>query len=170
MLTRLTTLRGHVPHGAPTSGALANLILSPLDVALERIAAELGLEVTRYVDNIDFSGTRTYEAFLAIIAAAQTLGFAVKRKKVFNAGPSRVKIVTGRTVSGDTLRLPKAKRAKVRANVHEILCCHRDGVPISDRQINRLRGRLQYLRSQGHAHEAAILSDKLQAAGLLLVS
>jgi len=98
LLTRLTTLRGHLPQGAPTSGALANLILSPLDVELERIARTFNLRITRYVDNIDFSGERTFEVFLPIIAAVQALGFAVKRRKVFNAGPCRVKIVTGRTV------------------------------------------------------------------------
>lgn len=166
LLTRLTTLRGHIPHGAPTSGALANLILSPLDVELERIAAELDLRITRYVDNIDFSGSRTYEAFLPIIAAVQSLGFAVKRKKVFNAGRRSVKIVTGRTVGTHSLRLPRSKRAKIRANVHEILCRYRDGLPIADRQMHRLHGRLQYLRSQGHPHEADVLLTSLRLAGL----
>lgn len=40
-LTRLTTLSGHLPQGTPTSGALANLILSPVDVILEQIAEGL---------------------------------------------------------------------------------------------------------------------------------
>jgi RNA-directed DNA polymerase len=168
LLTRLTTLDGHVPHGAPTSGALANLILSPLDVELERTALAFELTITRYVDNIDFSGQRTHDAFLPIIAAVQALGFAVKRKKVFNAGGRRVKIVTGRTVSGPTLRLPRSKRANVRANVHELLCRHRDGLPIADRELRRVEGRLHYLRTQGHPREAERLSARLATAGIAL--
>lgn len=81
LLTRLTTLDGHLPQGAPTSGALANLILSPVDLVLEDIAARLELVVTRYVDNIDFSGIRTREAILPTIAALQRAGFAVGQKK-----------------------------------------------------------------------------------------
>ncbi len=168
LLTRLTTLRGHIPQGAPTSGALANLILSPVDIELERIAAELNLKITRYVDNIDFSGERTFEAFSPIIAAVQSLGLAVKRKKVFNAGHQRVKIVTGRTVSGRLLRLPRAKRANVRANVHEMLCRCRQGLPVTDRQKRRLQGRLLYLRSQGHPREAEALLGRLAAADITL--
>ncbi|MCC7009923.1 MAG: RNA-directed DNA polymerase [Acidobacteria bacterium] len=166
LLTGLTTSRGHLPHGAPTSGALANLILSPIDVELERIAVELDLKITRYVDNIDFSGQRTRHAFLPIVALIQSLGFAVKRRKVFNASRQRVQIVTGRTVSGRVLRLPRAKRANVRANVHEVLCRRRDGLPIQDKQINRLRGRLNYLRTQGHPKEARDLATRLAAVGI----
>ncbi|HUG92521.1 MAG TPA: hypothetical protein VML55_16905, partial [Planctomycetaceae bacterium] len=168
LLTRLTTLRGHIPHGAPTSGALANLILSPIDVELERIAFAFNLKITRYVDNIDFSGQQTYDAFVPIVASLQSLGFAVRRRKVFNAGWRSVKIVTGRTVSGQRLRLPRAKRANVRANVHEVLCRHRNGLPVADKQMNRLRGRLHYLRSQGHPQEAGDLIRRLTAAGIAL--
>ena len=166
LLTKLTTSRGHLPQGAPTSGALANLILSPIDVDLERAAAEFGLTITRYVDNIDFSGQRTRDAFLPIVASIQSLGLAVKRCKVFNASRQRVQIVTGRTVSGHILRLPRGKRANVRASVHELLCCRRDGVPIQDKQINRIRGRLNYLPTQGHPKEARDLASRLAAVGV----
>ncbi len=146
LLTRLTTLDGHLPQGAPTSGALANLILSPVDLILEDISQQLGLNVTRYVDNIDFSGVRTREAILPTIAALQRAGFAVGRKKVFNAGYRSAHIVTGQLVSGRTARLPRSKRANVRANVDEVICRYESGLSNSSKAMNRLRGRLQYLR------------------------
>jgi RNA-directed DNA polymerase len=139
--------------GTPTSGALANLILSPVDLVLEQIAADLGLVVTRYVDNVDFSGVRTREA-ISTIAALQAAGFSVRYEKVFNAGYRRAHVVTGNLVDGQRVRLPTEKRANVRAAVHEMVQRADHGLPIADKALNRLRGRLQHLRTQGHPRDA----------------
>ena len=163
LLTRLTTRHGHLPQGAPTSGALANLILSPLDVQLEQIAATFELRVTRYVDNIDLSGLRTREAMLPTIQAVQAVGFAVRHKKVFNAGYRRAKIVTGQLVAVP-MRLPL--QGNIRANVHEIIGRHENGLPLGIRAMRRLHGRLQYLRTQGHSRDAERLMEQLDAAGI----
>jgi RNA-directed DNA polymerase len=168
MLTRLTTLDGHLPQGTPTSGALANLILSPVDRVLEQIAASLGLVVTRYVDNIDFSGIRSREAILPTIAALQAAGFAVRRDKVLNAGYHRPHIVTGNLVDGRIVRLPRGKRANVRAAVHELVQRSEQGLPISTKSLNRLRGRLQHLRTNNHPQDTDRLNARLDAARLSL--
>lgn len=86
ILTKLTTRRGHLPHGAPTSDALANLILSPVDADVERIGRDFDLEPTRYVDNIDYSGRRSREALGPTIEALRRHGLAVAHKKTFNRG------------------------------------------------------------------------------------
>jgi len=166
LLTRLTTLSGHLPQGTPTSGALANLILSPLDVRLEAIAESLGLVVTRYVDNIDFSGVRSREAILPTIAALQALGFSVRRDKVFNAGYAREHVVTGNLVDGRRLRLPTGKRANVRAAVHELMARHHNGLPLGDKALKSIWGRLAHLRTHGHPADAERLSTKLREAGV----
>jgi RNA-directed DNA polymerase len=168
MLTRLTTLKGHLPQGTPTSGALANLILAPVDCVLEQIAASLGLIVTRYVDNIDFSGIRSREAILPTIAALQAAGFAVRRDKVLNAGYRRPHVVTGHLVDGRIVRLPLAKRANVGAAVHELVGRSEQGLPISPKSLNRLRGRLQHLRTHNHAQVADRLAAVLEAARIAL--
>jgi RNA-directed DNA polymerase len=168
LLTPLTTLSGHLPQGTPTSGALANLVLSPVDVWLEEIAARLELIVTRYVDNIDFSGVRSREAILPTISVLQRHGFAVRHKKVFNAGYAVAHVVTGNLVDGREVRLPRTKRANVRAAVHEIIQRNQEGLPIADRALNRLRGRLVHLRTHGHTAEERRLVAQLGAARVLV--
>lgn len=133
--------------------------------ATVQIAAGLGLIVTRYVDNIDFSGVRSREAILPTIAALQAAGLSVRHKKVMNAGSRRAHVVTGNLVDGRHLRLPRQKRANVRTAVHEIIQRYEEGLPISTKAMNRLRGRLQHLRTQGHPRDAQRLMVELEAAG-----
>ncbi len=46
----------HLPQGAPTSAALANLVTFSLDRRLNGLAASFGARYTRYVDDLVFSG------------------------------------------------------------------------------------------------------------------
>lgn len=55
LLTRLTTCRGALPQGAPTSPALSNLVNYELDSALERFVKASGGRYTRYVDDLALS-------------------------------------------------------------------------------------------------------------------
>ena len=48
--------RPHLPQGAPTSPALANLLAWRLDLRLDRLARSAGAAYTRYTDDLAFSG------------------------------------------------------------------------------------------------------------------
>jgi RNA-directed DNA polymerase len=50
----------HLPQGAPTSPALANLSAYSLDVRLSGLAASYDVSYTRYADDITFSGTKRF--------------------------------------------------------------------------------------------------------------
>lgn len=71
-------LRGrHLPQGAPTSPALANLACYVLDRRLAGYAAALGLTYTRYADDLTFSGARAPVPRLmeAVIGIVRDEGF-----------------------------------------------------------------------------------------------
>jgi RNA-directed DNA polymerase len=76
----------HLPQGAPTSPAIANLCALHLDYRLDGLACSLGGRYTRYADDIAFSGgeeMRRAAAKLPILIAAIALeeGFEVNHRK-----------------------------------------------------------------------------------------
>ncbi len=88
----------HLPQGAPTSPALANLAAFGLDRRLHGLAAKLGATYTRYADDIALSGgslllARAGDVRTAITAIARAEGFTVNERKsalMTRAGRQRV--------------------------------------------------------------------------------
>ncbi len=76
----------HLPQGAPTSPALANLAAFALDRRLAGLAAALGATYTRYADDLTFSGSSRLlhrgEGIRATIATiVREEGFVVNTRK-----------------------------------------------------------------------------------------
>ena len=76
----------HLPQGAPTSPALANLAAHRLDRRLAALAAKAGADYTRYADDLTFSGgddfARRIERVAALVAlVAGDEGFALNHRK-----------------------------------------------------------------------------------------
>jgi RNA-directed DNA polymerase len=74
----------HLPQGAPTSPALANLAAFRLDRRLTGLATSVGLRYSRYADDLTFSGPtrvgfRWFEETVAEIAREE--GFSLNRRK-----------------------------------------------------------------------------------------
>jgi RNA-directed DNA polymerase len=84
--SRRLFVQPHLPQGAPTSPALANLCAYRLDARLDGLARATGAQYSRYADDLIFSGD---EAFVRAVrrfrdhVAAITLeeGFVVQHKK-----------------------------------------------------------------------------------------
>ena len=78
--------RPHLPQGAPTSPALANLCSYRLDCRLTALAKSAGAAYTRYADDLAFSGGEEFEKCaerfsLHIAAILQEEGFTVHHRK-----------------------------------------------------------------------------------------
>lgn len=94
----------HLPQGAPTSPALANLCAFRLDLRLEGLAWVFGATYTRYADDIVFSGPdglrrqfRALQAWVAAIAADE--GFTLHPDKTRCLPQNMQQRVTGVVVN-----------------------------------------------------------------------
>jgi RNA-directed DNA polymerase len=122
--TRLAT--PHLPQGAPTSPALANLVCFRLARRLAGLAATFGARYTRYVDDLTFSGDRRINgdrlaALVTEVAAEE--GFRVNPAKTRVAGAGSRQRVLGAVVNTRPT-LPRPERDALRALLHN---CARHG-------------------------------------------
>ncbi|MBQ0994780.1 RNA-directed DNA polymerase [Micromonospora sp. H61] len=115
---------GFVPQGAPTSGAIANLTVRPLDEALAALASKHRLVYTRYADDIVLSSSGPFDRRMAASLMRQArrevagCGFAVHDRKSRLTPPGARRIVLGLLVDGDRVRLPKEMRSRISTHIH----------------------------------------------------
>ncbi|GGQ50340.1 reverse transcriptase family protein [Couchioplanes azureus] len=160
--------RPHLPQGAPTSPALANLVAYRLDRRLTGLAARFGLHYTRYADDLAFSGTpgRGEPAHLiaAVTSIAADEGFRVHPRKTRVRGRGDRQRLAGLVVN----ERPAASREdydRLRAVLHDAA---RRGPDAANREGHHdfpayLRGRVAWV-SHRHPARAAKLHRMLAAA------
>lgn len=145
LLTRLTTFEGHLPQGAPTSTALANLVLFSCDGPIREFCTENGITYGTWIDDLAFSGMN---ARLAINVAVKVLaknGFALPHKKQRIMSASVRQTLTGVVVNNEA-GLPKAYHSNTRSAIHKL----RTGqVRLSElpNYLSEVRGRIAYIRT-----------------------
>ena len=146
---------GHLPQGAPTSPMLANLVCATLDSDLQGIAAREGLTYTRYADDMTFSGelvdrSAAVSVSRELSAIVGRYGFGVNTHKTSIAKNGGRKIVTGLSVDGDAVRLPRAYKDSIRQELHYLEKygvqdhCLRIGYKNHLSYLLRLAGRIRY--------------------------
>jgi retron-type reverse transcriptase len=143
----------HLPQGAPTSPALANLLAFRLDRRLSGLAAAAGSRYSRYADDLTFSGSlalRTQRNRLEELVAeiAQDEGFTL------NVGKSRLHVAASRqSVCGVVVnRRPNLARTEY-DQLKAILHNARRYGPVGQNRMGvddfraHLRGRIAWLSS-----------------------
>jgi hypothetical protein len=112
----------HLPQGAPTSPALANLCAFNLDLRLAALARACGARYSRYADDLVISGGSGLAARRAQIetlvgAAAHEQGFALQHRKTRCSTRAGAQHVCGLVVN-DKPNLPRAEFDRLKATLH----------------------------------------------------
>jgi len=126
LLSKLCTLKGVLPQGAPTSPVLSNLITVPLDNDIANIARNFSddnetVRYTRYADDISISGNNI-KSSLIISELNKVLlrhGFSANTSKTRVLGKNNAQVVTG-VVVNEKLNTPLKKRKRIRQEIYFI--------------------------------------------------
>ena len=154
----------HLPQGAPTSGALANLAAFGLDVRVAAFAQSIGAVYTRYADDLAISGgrelaQRSSSIIAGVAAIAHDEGFSVNFRKtrvMVRAGRQRIAGV----VVNDKLSVARDDIDRLRATLHNCIrttpaAQNRDGH--ADFRAHLL-GRISWVRSLDPRKGAKLLT------------
>jgi hypothetical protein len=111
----------HLPQGAPTSPALANLCAFRLDRRLAALAGRFGADYTRYADDLAFSGDldrrRAQRLITHVTAVAAAEGFVVNPAKTRVRGRADRQRLAGLVVNTEPA-VPRAEYDRLRAILH----------------------------------------------------
>jgi RNA-directed DNA polymerase len=146
----------HLPQGAPTSPAVANLVAFGLDVRLAAAARSASAVYTRYADDLVFSGgpelARSADFFCALVSGiAQDEGFVVNERKTRVMGAAARQSVGGLVVN-ERPRVSRLEADRLKAVLHN---CARQGPASQNREAHPdFRAHLQGLVAwAGHGDE-----------------
>lgn len=155
----------HLPQGAPTSPAMANLAAFALDVRLSALAASWGGRYTRYADDLAFSGGRgwgsgTSRLLDAVEAVVRAEGFRLNSRKT-GVQPRGGRQTLGGLVVNDRPRVPRDEVDLLRAILHNCRrhgpsSQNRDGVPAFEQH---LRGRIAWVAQHDPVRGARLLAE-----------
>lgn len=117
---------GFLPQGAPTSGALANLVVHDLDITFSALAQQQRMVYTRYADDLTFSSIEDFNLRHAtqlirdVDTALRSAGFSLHKKKTHVVPPGSRKVVLGLLVDRDHVRLNRAMRSRIAEHVRGV--------------------------------------------------
>jgi hypothetical protein len=155
----------HLPQGAPTSPALANLAAYRLDVRLTALAGSWGGRYTRYADDLAFSGDRgwgtgTSRLLDAVGVVVRDEGFRLNHRKT-GVMPGGGRQTLGGLVVNERPRVRRAEVDVLRAILHN---CRRHGPGSQNRDGHpafeeHLRGRIAWVAQHDPARGARLLAE-----------
>ena len=137
----LACFQGNLAQGAPSSPVLSNICFSDLDQQLADVAAKYRVRMSRYADDIVFSGVKDFptqlqEDVLSLFPPSPWK--LAEHKTSVDVLPNRLK-VHGLLVHGEKIRLTKGYRNQMRAYQHLM-----DQGTIRESDRARIRGHLSY--------------------------
>lgn len=175
LLTALMTYEKAVPQGAPTSGAIANLVADQLlDQPLLEKLKGTGWVYTRYSDDIDLSHPEEkteeeqQQVINLVIKLAAKAGFKMKTEKTRIMPPQKSQRVLGLVVN-EKVNVDRRRMKHVKAIIHNCLAHGLDyevekmATKSVDTLMSYVRGQLAYI-NQVDPERAATLGEDFDIA------
>ena len=144
LLTALTTFQRRLPQGAPTSPALANLLIWSIDGPVRTRCNSLGVTYSTWVDDLAFSGTEARKLIQFTIELFRERGLKFSHRKTTIMGPKEVKTLTGTRFGGTSIRVQSAYLSQVRAGIHNMTAAKVDPAELGT-YTQQLLARLKYV-------------------------
>ena len=152
----LVTLNGKLPTGAPTSPHIANACFKEIDKEILSVSSALGIDYTRYVDDLTFS-SYCKETLELVEKKVTTLlefhGYKINKKKTKYISDNKQQNILGLVVNNYRVRLPKDFKRKIRAMLHSyaVNICNSDAKDTKHltwdiKRIKQLKGYLSYIK------------------------
>jgi RNA-directed DNA polymerase len=161
-ITALCTLSGALPQGAPTSSALLDITLFPVDNLLDAASKRHGARYSRYVDDITLSANCALPwAEHEVVTDLDRVNLRLRHEKTRKWAPPRRATVTGIVVR-ERLELPREYIRRVKAIITDV----RTGriVP-SSADVRRIRSTIGHLR-RFHPGIGKRLDEQMRATGM----
>lgn len=144
LIASLCCYNGFLAQGAPSSPIISNLCFSDTDMVLASLADKYKIRVTRYADDIVFSGNSDFsEALIDDVRELFEDGpwkLALNKTELAMAPKQRLK-VHGLLVSGNAVRLTKGYRNRIRGFQHALKIGK-----VREEDLNRLKGHINYAK------------------------
>jgi RNA-directed DNA polymerase len=90
-ITRLTTWKGELPQGTPTSTHISNIVFLKTDYQLIELCKAHNITYTRYIDDLTFSSQSDFQNVIGeILDIVLQSGLKISRRKTFYNGSQTV--------------------------------------------------------------------------------
>lgn len=145
IVSKLTTLNGALPQGAPTSPTISNSYLFGFDQRMSTYAKRQNCIYSRYADDITVSGDDRASIEQCLVQATtwlNKLGLKIKAAKTRIQSRHGRQTVTGLVVN-ENAQPSREQRRTVRAKMHRYL----NGEMTDEHEIRSLKGWVSYMRS-----------------------
>ena len=120
-LTRLTTWKGEVPQGTPTSTHLSNIFFLKTDNELIKLCTENNITYTRYVDDLTFSSPQDFQYLIpTLLSVIKKSGLKISYRKT---NYENKQTITGIVVLLHKIDAPKKLIAKSKLEIDNHPSC-----------------------------------------------
>ncbi|EHP41252.1 RNA-directed DNA polymerase [Cupriavidus basilensis OR16] len=135
--------------GAPSSPTISNILLYPLDRALDNHCSDLAVSYTRYADDLSFSTNLPgilkdiEQSVPALIKASCSLNLRINKNKTTHTSKKRGRRVTGLVITSENeISVGRFRKRLLRAQIH-----HFGAGKLPPEETEALRGYLSFLNS-----------------------